>query len=124
MEQIHHFGIDAGNARAVFLVQILQHDSCDRRDIFFVFRVAAELRSGNTQPVVKFSRKMRSDFLAGGAGCGVQAISCCRQTPHSQVLDQRSSFGCMDCGISPISSSSKVRREPAQSSRPNAPWLP
>jgi hypothetical protein len=30
MKKIQHFGIESGNARAMFLVQILQHDIGDR----------------------------------------------------------------------------------------------
>ncbi len=37
MKKIHHFGIHSGNPSGVFLVQLLQHDIDDRRDIFFVF---------------------------------------------------------------------------------------
>jgi len=37
MKYIEHFGIDSRNARTVLLVQILQHDIGDLRDIFFMF---------------------------------------------------------------------------------------
>ena len=37
MHKTHHFGVDPRNPCAVFLVQILQHDFSDRRDVFFMF---------------------------------------------------------------------------------------
>jgi hypothetical protein len=66
MKQIQHFGIDPGDARAVFLVQILQHDIGDRRDIFFMFAQRRNYDLEYAQPIVELFAQMRSEFLTGG----------------------------------------------------------
>src|ERR1017187_2678984 len=89
MKKVEHFGIDPCDARAVFPVQILQHDIGDRRDIFFM---VAQWRNHNleyTQPVVKLLAQMRSEFLTGrGENPGVyHDFVLAAEAPHSQVLD-------------------------------------
>src|SRR5579871_1053602 len=65
MKDIQHFFTDPGDARAVFLVQILQHDLSDRRDVFFMFTQRRNYDLKYTQAVVELFAQMRSDFLAG-----------------------------------------------------------
>jgi hypothetical protein len=73
----------------VFLVQILQHDIGDRRDIFFMFPQRRNHDLEYAQPIVKFFAQMRSEFLAGrGKYPGVYCdFVLAAKPPHSQVLE-------------------------------------
>ena len=89
MKKIQHFGIDPCDARAVFLVQILQHDIGDRRDIFFMFAQRRNYDLEYAQPIVKFFAQMRSEFLTGRGK--YPSVYCdfvlTAKPPHSQVLE-------------------------------------
>src|ERR1035437_6975071 len=89
MKKIQHFGIESCNARAVFLVQILQHDIGDRRNIFSMFTQRRNYDLEYTQTIVKFFAQMRSEFLTGRGK--YPSVYCdfvlTAKSPHPQVLD-------------------------------------
>src|SRR5271157_349768 len=95
MKKIHHFGVDPYNARAVFLVQILQHDIGDRRDIFLMFTERRNYDLEYTQAIVKFFAQMRSERLTGrGQYPNVHRdFVLTAQPPHSQVLENAQQLG-------------------------------
>ena len=73
----------------MLLVQILQHDLGDRRDIFFMFAQRRNHDLEYAQPIVKFFAQMRSEFLTGG---GKHAdvhrdFVLAAEPPHPQVLE-------------------------------------
>ena len=89
IKKIHHFGIDPGNTRAMFLVQILHHDIGDQRNIFLVLTQWRNYDLEYAQPVVEFFSQMRSGFLTGGGK--YPSVHCdfvlTAKPPHSQVLE-------------------------------------
>ena len=89
MKNIQHFGIDPCNARAVFLVQILQHDIGDQRNIFFAFAQRRNYDLEYAQPIVELFSQMRSDFLTGRGK--YPNVHCdfvfAAKPPHPQVLE-------------------------------------
>ena len=88
IKKIQHFGIDSCNLRTVLLVQTLQHDIGDRRDIFFMVTQRRNYDLEYAQPVEKFFAQMRSESLAGrGKYSGVYwDFLLSAKPPHPQVL--------------------------------------
>ena len=111
MKKIQHFDIDPCNARAVFLVQILQHGFGDRRDIFLMFAQRRNHDLEYAQPIVKFFAQMRSEFLTGrGKHPNVyRDFLLAAKASHAQVLENAQQLWLRRLsGISPISSRNNV----------------
>ena len=89
MKYSAYLPIQACNARAVFLVQILQHDIGNQRDIFFVFTQRRKHDLENTQAIVEFFAQMRSEFLTGrGKYPRVHRdFVLTAEPPHAQILE-------------------------------------
>ena len=89
LKKIQHFAIDPAYPRAVLLVQILQHDIGDRRDILFMFPQRRNYDLKYTQPVVKLLAQMRFEVLTGGRKyAGVyRDFVLTAKPPHSQVFE-------------------------------------
>ena len=89
MKKIQHVGIESRNARAVLLVQILQHDIRDQRNIFLTLTQRRNYDLEYTQPIVKLFAQMRSEFLTGrGKYPSVyRDFLLAAKPPHSQVLE-------------------------------------
>ena len=126
VKKLQYLGIEPGNARAMFLVQILQHDIRDRRNILFMFTQRRNHDLEYAQPIVKFFAQMRSEFLTGR---GKYASVYCdfvltAKPPHSQVLENAQQLWLRRLRhLANLVEKQRAAREPAQSNRPNAPWL-
>src|SRR5512133_2227351 len=94
MKKIQHFSIESSHARAMFPVQILQHDISDRRDIFFMFTQRWNYDLEYTQPVVKFFAQMRSEFLTrrGKYASVYRDFVLAAKSSHSQLLENAQQF--------------------------------
>ena len=80
-----------------------------------------------TQPIVKFFAQMRSEFLTGrGKYPSVHwDFVLAAKPPHSQVLENAQQLWLRGLAASRRSRrETTCPREPAQSNRPSAPWLP
>ena len=62
-KKIQRFGIDPCDAGAISLVQTLQHDIGDGRDIFLMFTQRRNYDLEDTQPIVKFFAQVCSEIL-------------------------------------------------------------
>jgi hypothetical protein len=73
----------------MFLVQILQHEIGDRRDIFFVITQRRNYDLEDAQPIIQLFAQMRFEFLTGsGKNPGVyRDFVFAAEPPHSQVLE-------------------------------------
>ena len=127
MKKIQHFGIESRNARAILLVQILQHDIRDRRNIFFAFTQRRNYDLEYTQPVVEFFPQMRSQGLAGGGKHTHidRNFALSAKSSHPQVLENAQELWLRGWRhLADLVEKQSAPMQPAQSSPPNAPWLP
>src|SRR6266545_6489969 len=88
MHQVQNFGMDPYHARAIFLVQTLQHDIRDRWDIFFMFTQWWNYDLEYTQPIIKLLAQMCCEFLTGR--CKHPGVYCdfvlTAKSSHPQLL--------------------------------------
>ena len=78
----------------MFLVQILQHDIGDQRDIFLMFTQRRNYYLEHAQPIVKFLAEMRFELLTGrGENPRVyRDLVLAAKPPHFQVFENAQQF--------------------------------